>query len=421
MTVDAPQHPITDPSHQLPAHGSESHRRNVWWIVIGIALLLVLALVFLFLWRHHEAAKKKPSAPPKIPITTATATKGNIGVYLDAIGTVTPVYTSSITSQVNGMVLAVHYKEGDIVRKGDPLIDIDSAPYRAMLLQAQGALERDQNILAQAQMDLERNRAAWARNAIQKQLLDDQEKLVLQDEGTVKNDQGTVQFDEIQVAYCHIVSPIAGRVGLRLVDPGNVVQSSGTVTLVVITQLEPITVIFTIPEDSLGPVAARLKKKATLTVDASDRTAQTKIASGKLLTIDNQIDTTTGTVRARAIFDNKNDALFPNQFVNARLLVNTLQGITLLPASSIQQNGQASFVYVIQDNIAHMRSVKPGVTDGGLTQVDGINPGDVVANSSFDKLQENTAVAISNNASGNSPNNTSNKPTPSNTSGSSAP
>jgi multidrug efflux system membrane fusion protein len=379
--------------------------------------LLVLGLVFLLLWRHHEAAKKKPSAPPKIPITTATATKGNIGVYLDAIGTVTPVYTSSITSQVNGMVLAVHYKEGDVVRKGDPLVDVDSGPYRATLLQAQGALERDQGVLAQAQMDLERYRIAWARNAIQKQLLDDQEKLVLQDEGTVKNDQGTVQFDEIQVAYCHIISPIAGRVGLRLVDPGNVVQADGTVTLAVITQLEPITVIFTIPEDNLGPVAARLKKKATLTVDASDRTAQTKIASGKLLTIDNQIDTTTGTVKARAVFDNKNDALFPNQFVNARLLVNTLQGVTLVPASAIQQNGQASFVYVIQDNIAHMRNVKPGVTDAGLTQVEGINPDDVVATSSFDKLQENTAVAISNNPPGNTPN----KPAPANTSGSSAP
>jgi multidrug efflux system membrane fusion protein len=417
LTVDAPQHPITDPGHQLPPHGSESHRRNVWWIVIVIALLLVLGLVFLLLWRHHEAAKKKPSAPPKIPITTATATKGNIGVYLDAIGTVTPVYTSSITSQVNGMVLAVHYKEGDVVRKGDPLVDVDSGPYRATLLQAQGALERDQGVLAQAQMDLERYRIAWARNAIQKQLLDDQEKLVLQDEGTVKNDQGTVQFDEIQVAYCHIISPIAGRVGLRLVDPGNVVQADGTVTLAVITQLEPITVIFTIPEDNLGPVAARLKKKATLTVDASDRTAQTKIASGKLLTIDNQIDTTTGTVKARAVFDNKNDALFPNQFVNARLLVNTLQGVTLVPASAIQQNGQASFVYVIQDNIAHMRNVKPGVTDAGLTQVEGINPDDVVATSSFDKLQENTAVAISNNPPGNTPN----KPAPANTSGSSAP
>jgi multidrug efflux system membrane fusion protein len=238
--------------------------------------------------------------------------------------------------------------------------------------------------------------------------LDDQEKLVLQDEGTVKNDQGTVQFDQIQVDYCHITAPIAGRVGLRLVDPGNVVQSAGTTTLAVITQLEPITVIFTIPEDSLGQVEARLRKKTKLTVDAFDRTAQTKIASGELLTLDNQIDTTTGTVRGRALFENKNDALFPNQFVNTRLLVNTLQGVTLIPASAIQQNGQASFVYVIQNNIAHMRSIKPGVTDGGVTQVEGVNPGDVVANSSFDKLQDNAAVVVST------------KPAPAGTKGSSA-
>jgi multidrug efflux system membrane fusion protein len=210
-----------------------------------------------------------------------------------------------------------------------------------------------------------------------------------------------VQYDEIQVGYCHITAPIAGRVGLRLVDPGNVVQSAGTITLAVITQEQPITIIFTIPEDSLGPVVARLQKKAKLPVDAFDRTAQTKIASGTLLTLDNQIDTTTGTVRARAVFANKNDALFPNQFANTRLLVNTLQGVTLVPASAIQQNGSASFVYVIQNNVAHMRSVKPGVTDGGQTQVDSINPGDVVATSSFDKLQDNVAVASGNNGADN--------------------
>ena len=365
------------------------------------------------IWRHHDAAKKLAPAAPKITVTTAKAKKGDIGVYLDSIGTVTPVYTSSITSQVNGLVVAVHYKEGQLVSKGDPLVDIDSRPYQAMLLQAQGALERDQNLLAQAQMDLERYRTAWARNAIAKQILDDQEKLVLQDEGSVKNDQGTVQFDQIQVDYCHITAPIAGRVGLRLVDPGNVVQSAGTATLAVITQLDPITVIFTIPEDSLDPVEARLRKKAKLPVDAFDRTAQTKIASGNLLTLDNQIDTTTGTVKGRALFDNKNDALFPNQFVNTRLLVNTLQGVTLIPASAIQQNGQASFVYVIQNNIAHMRSIKPGATDGGVTEVDGINPGDVVANSSFDKLQDNVAVVI--------PNQVSTKPAAASTNGSSAP
>jgi multidrug efflux system membrane fusion protein len=395
LTVDTKDHPFIERDHQLPPHGLESRPHKVWWIVILIVLFLGLLLAAVLLWRHYDKAKKAPPAPPKINITTATATKGNIGVYLDGIGTVTPVYTDSITSQVDGLVLSVHYKEGQLVTKGDPLIDIDSRAYRATLLQAQGALERDQNVLAQAQMDLDRYRAAWARNAIAKQIVDDQEKLVLQDDGTVKNDQGTVQFDQVQVDYCHITAPIAGRVGLRLVDPGNVVQSAGNATLAVITQLDPITVIFTVPEDSLGPVQTRLNKKATLAVDAFDRTAQTKIATGKLLTLDNQIDTTTGTVKARGVFENKTGALFPNQFVNTRLLVNTLQGVTLIPASAVQQNGQASFVYVIQDDVAHMRSIKPGVTDGGLTQVDGINPGDVVANSSFDKLQDNTAVAVS--------------------------
>ena len=411
MTVDTNEHPIIDPGHQLTAHGSEPHRHRVLWTVLWILLLLLVALAVVLFWRHHEDSKKVPSAPPKISITVATAQKGNIGVYLDEIGTVTPVYTDSITSQVTGPVVAVHFKEGQLVGKGDPLVDIDARPYQATLLQAQGALERDQSLLSQAQMDLERYRIAWSRNAIQKQLLDDQEKVVLQDEGTVKNDQGTVQYDQIQVGYCHITAPIAGRVGLRLVDPGNVVQSAGTVTLAVITQMRPITVIFTVPEDSLGPVEARLQKKAKLAVDAFDRTAQTKIASGTLLTLDNQIDTTTGTVKARSIFANKNDALFPNQFVNTRLLVNTLQGVTLIPASAVQQNGAASFVYVIQNNIAHMRAVKPGVTDGGVTQVDGINPGDVVANSGFDKLQDNVAVVVANTGSA--------KPAPASTSGNS--
>ena len=426
MTVDTNQPPHIELGHQLSDGGADSHRHKVLWIILGIVLLL--AVVVAFVWHHHDATKKVAPPPPKITITTATAKKGDIGVYLDSIGTVTPVYTASISSQVNGLVVAVHYKEGQLVSKGDPLVDIDPRSYQAMLLQAQGALERDQNLLAQAQMDLERYRAAWARNAIAKQILDDQEKVVLQDEGAVKNDQGTVQFEQIQVEYCHITAPIAGRVGLRLVDPGNVVQSSGTTILAIITQLDPITAIFTIPEDSLGPVEARLRKKAKLPVDAFDRTAQTKIASGKLLTLDNQIDTTTGTVKGRALFDNKNDALFPNQFVNTRLLVNTLQGVTLIPASAIQQNGQASFVYVIQDNIAHTRSIKPGATDGGVTQVDGINPGDVLANSSFDKLQDNVAVVTPNQAS-TKPDSTkpvstkpaSTKPAAASTNGSSAP
>jgi multidrug efflux system membrane fusion protein len=409
LTADLNEHAVINPDHQLPAFVP---RHTGLHVVMWILLLLIVAVPLLLVIHHHEKAKDAAAAKhvtPGVSITSATAEKGNIGVYLDAIGTVTPVYTDSITSQVNGLVVAVHYTEGQRVRKDDPLVDIDPRPYSASLLQAQGALERDQNVLAQAQMDLERYRAAWARNAIAKQTLDDQEKLVLQYTGTVKTDQGTVQYDQIQVDFCHITAPIAGRVGLRLVDPGNVVQSNGAVTLAVIAQLEPITVIFTIPEDSLGQVEARLNAKAKLPVEAFDRTAQTKIASGALLTLDNQIDTTTGTVKARALFANTNDALFPNQFVNTRLLVNTLEGVTLIPSSAIQQNGQASFVYLIQSNFAHMVSIKPGVTNGGVTQVDGINPGDVVANSSFDKLQDKVAVVISN------------KPVTASTSGSSAP
>jgi membrane fusion protein, multidrug efflux system len=413
LTADINEGSVIGPEHQLPAHVPALGRPKVLRIVMWSLLLVVCALALILILYHHEKAKKRAAAlahpAPGITVTSATAQKGNIGVYLDAIGTVTPVFTASITSEVTGLVVAVHFTEGQRVEKGDPLIEVDSRPYRAMLLQAQGALERDENLLAQAEMDLERYREAWTRNAIAKQILDDQEKLVLQDKGTVKNDQGTVQFDQIQVDWCHVTAPITGRVGLRLVDPGNVVQSAGTVTVAVITQLEPITVVFTIPEDSIDQVRAGMLKKVNLSVDAFDRTALKKIETGKLLTLDNQIDTTTGTVKGRALFDNKNDPLFPNQFVNTRLLVNTLQGVTLIPASAIQQNGQASFVYVIQNGIAHMHSIKPGVTDAGVTQVDGINPGDVVANSSFDKLQDNIAVVVSN------------RPAPASTSGSGTP
>jgi multidrug efflux system membrane fusion protein len=269
-------------------------------------------------------------------------------------------------------------------------------------------------------MDLERYRAALARNAIAEQQAADQEKVVLQDQGVVKNDQGTVQYDALQVAYCHIAAPISGQVGLRLVDAGNVVQANGTVTLAVITQLQPITVVFTLAEDSLGPVASRLRNQARLTVDVFDRTAQTRIASGVLVALDNQLDTTTGTVKGRAQFDNANFALFPNQFVNTRLLVDTLHDATLVPTSTIQHNGQASFVYVIQNSTALMRPVKPGVNTGAITQVTGINPGDVLANSNFDKLQNNTRVAVSNPVSNPAAPGAPAPPTPSGTAGATA-
>jgi multidrug efflux system membrane fusion protein len=358
-------------------------------------LVVIGALVIHNNYVKAATAKRALAAvKPSVTTTAATATKGQIGIYLDAIGTVTPVYTTSITAQASGVITAVHYGEGQSIKKGDALIDIDPRPYQAQLMQAEGALERDTNVLAQARMDLDRYRTAWAGNGIPKQLLDDQEKIVSADQGTVKNDQGTVDYDQVQLSYCHITAPIAGRVGLRLVDPGNVVQANGATTLAVITQMQPTTVIFTISEDSLEEVQSRMRKLHTLPVVAMDRAQTTTIATGKLFTIDNQIDTTTGTVKLRALFDNKNGALFPNQFVNTRLLVNTLDGVTLVPTAAVQHNGQVAFLYVIANGVASIRNITPGVADGGMTAVEGLNPGEVVATSSFDKLQNGSKVVL---------------------------
>jgi multidrug efflux system membrane fusion protein len=371
--------------------------------------LFLIAAVIIFVVKHESdtkaatAKRAQGAAKPSVTATVATAKKGNIGVYLDAIGTVTPVYTTSIVAQASGVLTAVHYSEGQFVQKGAALIDIDPRPYEAQLMQAQGVLDRDTNVLAQAQMDLERYRTAWAQNAIQKQLLDDQGKIVLQDQGTVKNDQGTVNYDQTQLSYCHITAPIAGRVGLRLVDPGNVVQANGTTVLVVITQVQPITVIFTMAEDSLAQVQARMRQAHTLPVEAMDRSQTTKLATGKLFTIDNQIDTTTGTVKLRALFDNKDGALFPNQFVNTRLLVNTQENVTLIPTAAIQHNGPVAFVYVVENGTASVRNITAGVTDAGKTAVQGINPGDVVATGSFDKLQAGSKVTVSKQAAAENP------------------
>ncbi|PSH05767.1 MAG: efflux RND transporter periplasmic adaptor subunit [Acidobacteria bacterium] len=381
-----------DPSSQSKSNRSTSRRVIVWTVI-----LLSFAALFTVVLRQHtpETAVqtgRRAAMAGLVTVVPATAQKGDIGIYQEAIGTVTPVYTSSVTSQITGLVMAVHYREGQLVHKGDLLIEIDSRPIEAQLAQARGTLEKDTQLLAQARMDLARYRAAWARNAVAKQTLEDQEKIVLQYEGTVKADQGLVQYDQVQLAYCRITAPFTGRTGLRLVDPGNVVQANGTSPLVVITQEQPITVIFTIAEDALGSVQAPLRQGSSLKVDAYDRAAQNKIATGKLLSVDNQIDTTTGTIKLRAIFDNKDGALFPNQFVNTRLLVETLKGMTLIPTSAVQHNGQTAFVYVVQNGVAQMRTVRPGAADSGMTAVEGINPGEVVANSSFEKLQPNAKV-----------------------------
>jgi membrane fusion protein, multidrug efflux system len=392
-------------------------RRHRWvWVVV----LAAFALLFYWAWHHEQKSQAATQGSGRgrfvgvVPVTIATAKTGNIGVYLDAIGTVTPVYFDSITAEVTGVITGVHYREGQTVHKGDPLIDIDSRPYEAQLVQAQGALERDQNMLDEAKMDLSRYQVAWSKNAIPRQTLEDQEKLVLQDQGTVKNDQGTVQFDQVQVGFCHITSPIDGRVGLRLVDPGNLVTANSTTTLVTIAQIQPITIVFTLAEDSLPQVMQQLRAGKTLKVDADDRSNANHLASGKLESVDNLIDTQTGTVKLRAEFDNRDGALFPNQFVNTRLLVRNLDNQILVPSSAIQHNGSQDFVYLIVDAksnqpvadvdkqcAAHggckavQHSVKSGISDSGNTAVTGLAAGNVVADSSFEKLQSGSEISIS--------------------------
>jgi membrane fusion protein, multidrug efflux system len=407
-------------AEEMESHGSDSHesreessvreessashtatlkpkRRHRWvWIVV---LFLFGLLFFAVLRRGGET--KAASAPSRrgmtgaVPVTTATAKLGSIGVYLDAIGTVTSLYTNSITAQVTGVITSVHYREGQLVNRGFPLVDLDDRPYVAQLEQAEGSLEHDRNVLSQAEMDLERYRQAWAKNAIPRQTLEDQEKLVLQYQGSVKTDQGLVHYYQVQIAYCHIVSPIQGRVGLRLIDPGNLVSANSTTPLVVITQTEPITIIFTIAEDNLADVLDQMRHGTKLTVEAWDRQMHSLIAKGEVTTVDNQIDTTTGTVKLRATFANKNEELFPNEFVNTRLAVKTLQNQVLIPDSAVQHNGEAAFVYVIQNGQAKMTSVKTGVSNAGIVAVQGVHPGDVVADSSFEKLQDGAKVTIS--------------------------
>jgi multidrug efflux system membrane fusion protein len=326
-------------------------------------------------------------------VTTAVAQQGDIGIYLKALGTVTPVYTVTVTSRVQGEITQVYYREGQMVQKGDPLIEIDPRPYQALVTQVQGQLAHDQAVLNEAKIDLERYQQAFNRNAIAKQQLDDQQQVVLQDEGTVKNDEGQLANARVNLEYTHITAPIAGRVGLRLVDPGNIVQANSNTALVVITQLQPITVIFSIAEDHLSQIQQQLRKGKKLPVDAFDREDKTKLASGTLLTLDNVIDTTTGTLKLKAIFDNKDSALFASQFVNVRLLVDTQHNATLIPAPAIQRNAQGAFVYVIKsDQTASMRTITPGATDGSVTAVQGVEPQEVVAVNGFDKLLDGAKV-----------------------------
>lgn len=401
--------PVNPGMHKYqPAPPSKSR----WWIW---ALVLIACVVAGALYYERQPAgeskAKAASLPRAVPIAAAPAKKGDIGVYVEALGTVTPVYTVSVTSRVQGEIMDVRYKEGQMISKGDSLLEIDPRPYQAALTQTEGQLAHDQAVLSEARIDLDRYKSAFARNAVAQQQVYDQEQTVLQDEGTVKNDEGNAETAKVNLAYTHITSPIEGRVGLRLVDPGNIVQANGTTPLVMVTQLEPITVIFSVAEDYLPQIQEQLRQGHRLQVDAFDRTQQKQIASGALLTLDNQIDTTTGTIKLKAVFENKDSSLFPNQFVNARLLVETQRGATLIPAAAIQRNGQGAFIYQVNSNqVVSLRSITVGTTDGSTSAVQGVKPGDVIAVDNFDKLQDGMQVAVRQVASSNNQANQPNQP-----------
>jgi multidrug efflux system membrane fusion protein len=372
-------------------------KKHVWpWLI----LLILIGAVF---YGALHRGKQKPSMGRMafggpVTLTTTTAKKGDIGVYLNALGTVTALHTVSIASQVTGVVTAVHYREGQLVHKGQPLVDIDPRQYQAQVTEAEGNLERDQGVLSQSKMDLARYQQAWSHNAIPLQTLEDQQKKVAQDEGTVKYDQGVLDYDKVQLGYCHIVAPMDGRVGLRLVDPGNLVTANSSTPLVILTTTNPITVVATISENHLAEVFARPDHGVGLTLEAWNRDDNRKIADGKVTSFDNQIDTSTGTIKLRATYNNSKGELYPNEFVNARLLVKTLKDQILVPDSSIQHNGEESFVYLIQKTAkglhAVMHDVTTGVSNDGVTAVQGINAGDVLADSSFQKLRNGSEVRV---------------------------
>lgn len=409
-TTAAPSTGTAAPPASQKEQVPRTHRSHAW---IWILLVVVLAIAALIYYRRQqaaaEAAKAKAAAANRsVPITTGTVRQGPIGIYINALGTVTPVYTATITSRVDGQIFSVNYREGQMVRKGDVLVEIDPRPYQAALTQAQGTLAHDEALLSEARIDLDRYQLAFNRNAIAKQQLDDQNQTVRQYEGSVKNDQGTVASAATNLDYATIKAPIDGRVGLRLLDPGNIVTSGSTTPLVVITQLQPITVIFSVAEDYLPQIQKQLRLGNKMSVEALDRAQQTKLATGSLLTLDNQVDTTTGTVRLKAIFPNQDLSLFPSQFVNARLLVDTQQKANLVPAAAIQRNAQGTFVYVIKpDQTATMQTITVGTSDAGLTAVEGLQPGDEIAITGFDKLQDGAKVKVSNGPGGTStpPNN----------------
>ena len=404
--LDSPRTP-TEPSPETitpaptqsaqPGKPKSSHRR---WLWLSLCVLLALGLIAYLLCSRIAAANAASAAkiaakgPPPIPVVAATSHKGDIGVYYSGLGAVTPLATVTVKSRVDGQLVSIRYREGDTVHKGDLLVEIDDGPYQAALTQAEGELIRDQAALENARIDLVRYQQLVPQKAIPEQQLATQQATVHQDEGVVKLDEGQIESAKVNLAYCKIAAPATGRIGLRLVDPGNIVQAADTSGLVVITQMDPISAIFTISEDQLQVVLKKMAAGQTLEVDAYDRGGKTKLAQGSLTTLDNQIDPTTGTLKLRATFENAKGTLFPNQFVNARLLVQEKRGVTLVPTAAVQRNSQATYVYVVKaDSTVTVRSIAIGTTEGDDSEVtSGLVPGEVVVMTGVDKLQEGTKV-----------------------------
>jgi multidrug efflux system membrane fusion protein len=376
--------------------------RRGYWILTSL-ILAGLAGGGWYLWTHNDTrqAPKGATAGRSVlgapqPVGFATIDKGDIRIILNELGTVTSLDTVTVYTQISGQLQQIGFTEGQPVKKGDFLAQIDPRPYLAALEQAQGTLAHDQGLLAQAQADLKRFQTLGRQDSIAQQQVDDQRYLVQQYTGTVQTDQGTVDNAKLNLAYCHIISPIDGQVGLRLVDLGNYVQTSSTTGLVVVNQMQPISVIFSIPEDNLPEIVQRLRAGATLSVEAYDRSNNTLLETGELSNLDNLINTTTGTLNIRSTFQNPDEKLYPNQFVNVRLLVNTMSDAVRVPVPAVQRGEPGTFVYVINaNNTVSVRPIKVGPTDGNFEAVlSGLQPGDRVVTDGTDRLRDGAAVSL---------------------------
>jgi multidrug efflux system membrane fusion protein len=380
----------------LDAVGSRRKSDRVRGATYRVALTVALALLAaLFSGCSGTDYKQQAhaAAPRPVSVSIAPVQKQDMPVYLSGLGSVTAFNTANIKSRVDGQIMQVAVKEGQTVRQGQLLIEIDSRPFQVQLEQAQAQLSRDQAQLGDAKLNLDRDTALIPSGSISQQQVDTQRALVHQVQGTVSNDQALIDNAKLQIVYCHITAPFNGRIGLRQVDPGNIAHATDANPMLVLTQLDPIAVVFTLPEDVLPSVAQHMRK-ATLEVDAFSRDDQTKLATGKLLTIDNQIDQTTGTAKLKAVFDNKESQLWPNQFVNANLLLETRKNSTVLPTAAILRGPQGTFVYAVKpDKTVEARQVTVSLTQGNTTAVtSGLNPGDMVVTDGQDKLQTGSAV-----------------------------